>query len=387
MKIRKDNYQKILEYFIRKREEGYEFVAFFEDTNPTDKSELFFFSTQLDVQEFCYEMATDIDKYDYLAIRSAYRTMAEAHQDNSLMLEKDGVVDLESMVAMRYHRLETEKLNHNQNAKVMNEKNLEYLANQVKYTGFGEEFENELRKKIKKEPDEFSLKYSTSFGKDKVDAKLKFSKSKQTDIYFFNSYQLGMEKQNAHKVEQTFYINKGNNITLKEAYNLLSGRAVNKDLTNSEGQLYNAWVQLDFKETDESGNFKLKKYSENYGYDLESALENHPIKELNNEEYKGNLIDFLKKGNLQSATFINDGKEEKRFISANPKFKIINLFDNDIKRIGSKKNQEKDNKKDQTEKKGNTQKTGKGNKTADTSEPEAPDVPEQRKRKGKSQSA
>lgn len=36
----------------------------------------------------------------------------------------------------------------------------------------------------------------------------------------------------------------------------MSGRAVNKDLTNKEGKIYNAWLQMDFKQTDNAGNFK-----------------------------------------------------------------------------------------------------------------------------------
>ncbi len=37
----------------------------------------------------------------------------------------------------------------------------------------------------------------------------------------------------------------------------MEGRSVNKDLTNKEGQVYNAWVQMDFKQSDDNGNFKL----------------------------------------------------------------------------------------------------------------------------------
>ena len=51
----------------------------------------------------------------------------------------------------------------------------------------------------------------------------------------------------------------------------MSGRAINKDLTTKEGQLYNAWMQMDFKETDKNGNYQLKQYHTNYGYDLEKS--------------------------------------------------------------------------------------------------------------------
>ena len=65
-------------------------------------------------------------------------------------------------------------------------------------------------------------------------------------------------QQHPEAIKQTFYVGKEEaNITLKEAYNLMSGRAVYKEkLSNSEGQEYKAWLQLDFKVTDKNGNFK-----------------------------------------------------------------------------------------------------------------------------------
>ena len=145
-------------------------------------------------------------------------------------------------------------------------------------------------------------------------------------------------------LEQIFYINKGSSITMKEAYNLMEGRSVNKDLTNKEGQVYNAWVQMDFKDADANGNFKLNHYHQNYGYDLESAVSKYPIKELGNPKFKDDLMDSIKKGNRQSVTFLNEGKEEKHFIEANPQFKTINVYDANMQRI--------DNRQSKTEKQG-----------------------------------
>src|SRR5690606_20183512 len=130
-------------------------------------------------------------------------------------------------------------------SKAMNQKNFEYLRDQVKYTGLGEGLASDHKKAIEEGKPDFKLQHKTEFGKDQVDATLSFSKSKQSDMYFFNSYQVSLEKlDKAEKMDQTFYINKGSNITLKEAYNLMEGRSVNKDLTNKEGQVYNAWVQM-----------------------------------------------------------------------------------------------------------------------------------------------
>ena len=337
MKIRKDDYQDILGYLIRKREEGEEFVAFLGEPCLINKEELFTFSTQYEAQEFCYEMSTDVDNYDYLAIRSAYRAMTQAIKNNDLMSEKEGIVDVSLMVAMYYQQLETEQFNNNQKSKVMNQKNFEYLRDQVKYTGFGEGLENDLKQKIEEGKPEFKLQHQAQYGNDSVTATLNFSQSKQSDMYFFNSYQASLQKENsAEKMEQTFYINKGSNITLKEAYNLMDGRSVNKDLTNKEGQVYNAWIQMDFKQSDDNGNFKLKHYHQNYGYDLEATLSKHPIKELGHDDFKASLLDSLKKGNRQSATFLQNDTEQKQYIEANPQFKTINIYDGSMQRLDNR---------------------------------------------------
>jgi hypothetical protein len=92
-------------------------------------------------------------------------------------------------------------------------------------------------------------------------------------------------------------------------------------------------MQMDFKDTDPSGNYKMKHYHQNYGYELEKVLAKHPIKELSNEQDKSRLIDSLNKGNRQSVTFIENGIEQKHFIEANPKFKSINVYDGNMQRI------------------------------------------------------
>jgi len=222
----------------------------------------------------------------------------------------------------------------------MNQKNLEYLREQIKFTGFGELPENELKEKMQKQSPEFQLSYNIRFGNDPLTALLHFKKSDQTDMYFFNRYQVSLiPEQSKEKMEQTFYINKEGSITLKEAYNLMNGRSVNKDLTNKEGQVYNAWMQMDFKQTDNNGNYKLRQFHQNYGYDLVSALEKHPIKELSTEHDKTRLVESLQKGNRQSVTFVQNGNEQKHFIEANPRFKTINIYDSSMHCLNSKQGQ------------------------------------------------
>ncbi|MFV8347564.1 hypothetical protein [Flavobacterium sp. ZB4P13] len=265
----------------------------------------------------------------------------------------------------------------------MNDKNFEYLRDQVKYTGFGEGLENELKEKIQLQTPGFTLNHEAYYGEDIAKVSLNFKKSGESDMYFFNSYKVELQKDNSKEsLEHTFYINKGSNITMKEAYNLMDGRAVNKDLTNKEGQAYNSWVQMDFKEADNSGNFKINQYHQNYGYDLEVALSKHPIKELENAKFKEDLMDSMKKGNLQSATFLKDGNEVKQSIEANPQFKTINVYDGNMKRIDNR--QSKKEKQSEGEGKSMKQDSKRQSPSVDDDGPAVPQEAKKRKKQSNS---
>ena len=213
----------------------------------------------------------------------------------------------------------------------MNEKNYEYLTEQLKRTGFEDTLNEELRSNMEKQNPEFTLNMQKSYGTDDVKATLHFKKSDEADMFFFNKYDLQLKKENSEAIQQTFYPNK--NITLKEGYNLLDGRAVHKTLTNKEGEKYQAWLQLDFKDNTDSGNFKMKQYHHNYGFDLEQTLAKYPIKELQNEKFKESLIRSLERGNLQSVTFLINGAEQKIFLMTNPAFKALSAYDENGKKI------------------------------------------------------
>jgi len=265
----------------------------------------------------------------------------------------------------------------------MNEKNLDYLVNQMKFTGFGESLEKELKEKMQQQAPEFQITHNTKFGNDDLAASLHFKKSDQTDMYFFNRYDVSLIPENSkEKMEQTFFLNKGNTITLKEAYNLMNGRSVNKDQTNKEGQVYNAWMQMDFKEANSNGNYKIRQFHQNYGYDLYAVLAKHPIKELGNEQEKSRLIQSLQKGNRQSVTFIENGNEQKHFIEANPQFKTINFYDNNMQRLSNR--QPKEETQAQEESKSVKQEAKKENKNE--GDDDSYEIPKAAKKKRKKQS-
>lgn len=210
----------------------------------------------------------------------------------------------------------------------MNTQNLEFLQINLKYFGFGDKVNDALEKNIRAQKPEFQLKIEVPHFNNKMDYTLHFKKSDSTDMYFFNRYDAALQNgKPGEDKSQSFYINKGNGITAKEAFNLLEGRSVYKDLVNKEGEKYSAWLKLDFQNTDDKGNYKLKQFNDQYGFNLEKVLKNFPIKELSDAEQKKQLLSSLQKGNAQQVTMTKDGKDSKYFIEAVPQFKNINVYD------------------------------------------------------------
>lgn len=219
----------------------------------------------------------------------------------------------------------------------MNVKNVEFLKESLKYLGFGDNMNANLEKQINEQPAEFKLGFAGEFNKngvqDVVNYSLDFKKSDQSDMYFFNRYQATLKNDNPDlEKTQTFYITKNTGITAKEAYNLLSGRAVNKDLNNKEGQPFNAWLQLDFQEKDKNDNFKVKQFHSGYGYDLDMIVAKYPIKEQLDAGEKEKLFKSLEKGNLTQVTFAKEGREEKMYVTANPQYKTLDVFNSKMEK-------------------------------------------------------
>ena len=166
----------------------------------------------------------------------------------------------------------------------MNQENLSFLQDSLKYLGFGEStlLNQQLEEQVAKSVREFEL-YTEAFFDDftKLEAKLYYHQSDKSERYIFSKYDalLRYADNPERNRMQTFFIYKGTGVTFKEAFNLLEGRAVFRTLINADEQKYKAWTQLDFSEKDLHDNYKTKQYSAHYGYDLEKVLDSYPIVE------------------------------------------------------------------------------------------------------------
>jgi hypothetical protein len=159
-------------------------------------------------------------------------------------------------------------------------------------------------------------------------------------MYFFNKYDATLKDDaNNHTRAQTFYLDNSKGITFKEAFNLLVGRAVYKKLENKAGEEYHAWVKMDFGSQDSHNNYALKKYNHNYGYDLEKAVRQLPIKDLESENLSKMLMLSLTKGNVQSVDMLVNGKPQRMYVEANPEFKTVNVYDAKMKPLKKEEKQ------------------------------------------------
>jgi len=213
----------------------------------------------------------------------------------------------------------------------MNKEHILFLQENLRSLGFGESMtSNEiLEQEMEKGHKEFQLVTTSDFDEwSRMEATLSFRRAENDSKYFFTRYYASLlyhENPDFNR-SQTFYISSGSGVSFKESFNLLQGRAVNKNLTNLDGEKYNAWIQLDFNERTANHNYKVRQFRAQHGYDLEKILHNYPIRELAPEELKLNLIASLKRGNLHPVTFVKKDKPEKMYIAACPQYKTITIL-------------------------------------------------------------
>ncbi len=227
---------------------------------------------------------------------------------------------------------------------IMNEKNFSDLKHTLEYLGFGRTLNASLRNCIEFELPRFrmtlDLKMPVPNPKnrpdhvDVVQYQLEISKESGTDKYSFDRYDIYLQPaiKPYEMRNQRFYIKKGEGITVKESYNLLCGRAVNKDVVLKNGEKANMWFKLDLSERDPEKGYAFKKYD----YNLVSTVEGFVFQGIDRPGFKEQLLKSLNRGNLHEVTFLKDGKEIMGFIAANPKFKTLDFYDLNLVSVYSK---------------------------------------------------
>lgn len=167
------------------------------------------------------------------------------------------------------------------------------------------------------------LNYYTSEN-ERVIHRLSFSKN-QNEQYEFEGYRSRMynEKDPDGFKEHFFKVDGSEIYNLKESYNLLSGRAIEKD---------GKWLQLDLCDRSDEGNYRVKEFHSDFGFDLEKTIDNLPLEQLRDQISKTKLLQSLKEGNLVAVNF-SKNKTEARYIECSPQFRSVNIYDENLIKI------------------------------------------------------
>lgn len=199
------------------------------------------------------------------------------------------------------------------------EQNSQALHQQVQRTGFTD-LSTKIDEQIRKGQQQFSIPVSYYLNdKERLDHQLSFVKD-PSGQYHFEGYKTALynEARPEENRQQYFSLRHEHNINTTEAYNLLSGRCIQNGGT---------WLQLDFNDKDQHGNFRIKQFHSDYGYDLDKVLQQLPLKELLNKNETEKLKEALKNGDRISISFVKNGNEQRFYIEANPQFKSVNIYD------------------------------------------------------------
>lgn len=205
--------------------------------------------------------------------------------------------------------------------------NLEYLNDDLKYLGFGDNtlLNQQVEEGIAAGKAEFEL-YTDAFFEHfiRTEARLHFLKLLKQGTYVFDHFTATnqYEQDPGKNKERQFHVYKGVGVTFKEAFNLLDGRAARIDGVDQEDKVYRTWVQLDFEERDAHLNYRFKYYRH---YDLERVLTSYPIEELLADATRKTLLASLERGNKCLIT-LNAGKPEPKWIEANPAERTIRIY-------------------------------------------------------------
>ncbi|WP_316738480.1 hypothetical protein [Pedobacter aquatilis] len=227
----------------------------------------------------------------------------------------------------------------------MNEQNLEYLKKSLDYLGFGTRLNDILESAIRKEIPKFTLGVTQRFtpiefkadpakGTDFMNYQLNFNKAKENDTYFLNDYQVALKRYNDPNLRRhTFDLERDHRITAYQAYKLLSGYALQKEIyakssgekTEAQPEKIKIWLKLQQDITDAYGNHPLNRFYPEYQFNLEKAMDKYPLANLNAAE-KEKAMEQMSHGTPALLAMTVEKRIIPVYVSANPKIKALDVF-------------------------------------------------------------
>lgn len=187
----------------------------------------------------------------------------------------------------------------------------------------------ELDQQMQKGLTEFQIPLAFYLDKDKsIEYRLQFKKGADGN-YEFHRYDAHLQHENNPELNRSrsFRMVDNQGINAGEARNLLEGRAVEKTVVDFEGHSTKTWVQLNFNERDTEGQFKLKRFPPEHGFDLEKSLSDMPFREMSNPVAQDELFTKLKSGNVATITYDDGYGTSTMYAWADPKDGEVKYLD------------------------------------------------------------
>lgn len=222
---------------------------------------------------------------------------------------------------------------------------LNYLKNQVKYLGLGEDtkLHKDLENAILSSEDKVTVRAEYNYPDRLMKGNtatfdLNLTKTEQGGV-FLNSYRANLTTKNGEERSQTFKVQKENSVTAKEAINLLEGRSVKiehdvVDKKTGELSRTESFIKLNMKEPKtDYGNYKYEWYNKNaYGVDIDNIMQKSNLTFANDIE-RERTKKHLEKGNITQVTFQQENRQIQGFAVLNPQWKMLNLYDSAMNRV------------------------------------------------------
>jgi hypothetical protein len=206
--------------------------------------------------------------------------------------------------------------------------NVELVKQKIKFAGFGEYFNKEIDTRIAAGATEFKLITQRDVEKGNMLYELEVN-IKDKKAYYNGFAGTLTDKSTGESVRQWFPSK--DNVTSREAVQLLwdkeMPRAVHKQYFDDQGERYGTWLQLNFNELTESGNHKMMRYSDKFGFNLENKLNDFTFQELSDSAKVKEMVKIMEKGGEAVVTPSDTSRYSNVYISANPEKGTINIVD------------------------------------------------------------
>lgn len=237
---------------------------------------------------------------------------------------------------------------------VKNEKNLEYLQKLQTSLGFGEKLSGVLESAISRELPKFTLGISilhrpleskdlNAQKTDYIQYGLNYTKAKEGDAYFLNTIDVTLHKTGESVPrQQTFDLDRDHRVTALQAYKLLSGLSLEKDIyvrpqgaepDAKKSEKIKAWFKLQLDVKDAYGNHPLKVLRPEYGYQFENSIAKYPLKGLEKESTRSEGLQAMRNGNYWHTELAIGNKTIPVTVAANPLMKSFDIYDKNMKEV------------------------------------------------------